>query len=803
MTLQESPKADWTARWCWPQESVARPWNYYAFFRKVIDLPAKPPAAIVRVSADARYTLYVNGKRVHFGPARSYPEHQSYDQLDIAGFLQPGRNTLCAIVHQFGIPTSQSVYRDAAGFLLDGVIELPERRIELHTPHGWLCRKAAGWRKDVARLSARLGFQEHFDAGEDLKDWMLPEYDASQADGWITPCDIGPVGCHPWLTMEPRHVPLLASHVESFRSIAAMAVGENARGYKIAEDVYRLALGEKRKREKSVVENPQAMLRDDDELTIITPPPEGQSVMVVLDLGQIRAGHIMLDLAEAAGDEIIDILYTEEADKNGLPLLLGETIAGNREEAVADRYRCRPGPQRWEPFFFKGLRYASLIFRNLTRPLKIRHVALRQVHSDLQDIGSFECSDAALNRIWLVGRETQRNCMYDAYVDCPWREQAQWWMDARVQFRVNAYAFGDVTLLERGIRQLAQSQAADGSLHAHPPSDAPNHRLPDCMLTWIGTLWDHYFHTGDKRLIAEMAPTMHRLLDFFARHEIRDGLIGGFDGFSIQLDWQDLHKADFSGVLNMMYLQALRWASAICFLLDDEASSERYSAKATRLAVSIEKHFWDAKSKAWRDGFDPVANAPVEALSQHMAALAILLDLKPEAHAALAKDLLLKSATSRRTKVLTASPFFYAYVLEALAEAGYHEEVVCLIRDKWGAMIDQGATTFWETWEPAAATSRCHARSASALYHLSQQVLGVTPVDVGWKQVRIAPAIGKLEFARGRVPTPLGIVAVEWERAGEDQLAVHVELPARMQAEFVSPVGEIRTLGPGTHQFHT
>ena len=57
---------------------------------------------------------------------------------------------------------------------------------------------------------------------------------------------------------------------------------------------------------------------------------------------------------------------------------------------------------------------------------------------------------------------------FDALVDCPWREQAQWWGDARVQSLVMVYAFGDVSLLERGIRQVAQSQASDGSLHAHP-----------------------------------------------------------------------------------------------------------------------------------------------------------------------------------------------------------------------------------------------------------------------------------------------------------------------------------------------
>jgi hypothetical protein len=124
------------------------------------------------------------------------------------------------------------------------------------------------------------------------------------------------------------------------------------------------------------------------------------------------------------------------------------------------------------------------------------------------------------------------------------------------------------------------------------------------------------------------------------------------------------------------------------------------------------------------------------------------------------------------------------------------------MRDKWGGMIDAGAVTFWELWE-ITYQSRCHAWSASPLYHLSEQVLGVMPVAPGWRQVRIAPFCEKIDFARGTVPSPLGLIRVEWERAGDDQLAVRMEVPEGIIAEFVTPLGETRRLDGGTHQFHT
>jgi len=796
-----SAPSTWTGRWCWTRKHLSRPWNYYALFRLAVELPSKPARAILRISADARYMLYINGRRIHWGPARSFPQHQSYDTLDVRDALVPGANAICAIVHQFGVPTFQSCYRDTSGFLVDGTIDLEDRSIPVHTPGAWVCRESRAWRKDVARLSIQMGFQEHYDASADPAEWMRPDFIATEEQGWHKPFVAGPVGVAPWYEMEQRGIPLLADHVEQFQSVVAQFSGENARGYKVAEDVYHLPLEETRRKEKSVLVDAEAMLRDDAAVTTVPPAQDGAFRMVVLDLGQTRTGHLILDIAEAAGGEIIDIIYTECTDKTGAPLILGSPKPGVCEEALADRYRCRAGAQRWEPFQFKGFRYATLIFRNVIAPLKLRFVGVRQIHAALAESGRFECSDERLNAIWRVARETLRNCMFDAYVDCPSREMAQWWGDARVQFKVNAYAFGDISLLERGLRLVARSQRPDGAMHAHPPADAPWHYLPDYMLTWVGTLWDYYFHSGRTELLRECLPALRKLLEYFAAHELRDGLIGGFDGCWVFLDWQDLYRDDFSGILNLMYLQALRWAAAVAQVAGDAALADICQRKAATLAETVENYFFDPKANLWRDGFDPRTGARIDSVSQHMNALAVLLRLKPEVHPLIAKEVLLKGAASRRSKVLTGSPFFYAYVLEALAETGHRVQLVDIIRQKWGEMIDAGATTFWENWDGTG--SRCHAWSASPLYHISQQILGVMPMDIGWRQVRIAPLPAGIEHASGQVPTPLGPIIVEWELAGEDQLAVRVDIPPEMDVEFVSPVGEIRRLGPGGHEFHT
>jgi len=321
-------------------------------------------------------------------------------------------------------------------------------------------------------------------------------------------------------------------------------------------------------------------------------------------------------------------------------------------------------------------------------------------------------------------------------------------------------------------------------------------------MTWVGTLWDHYELTARTDLFRECLPAMHRMFEFMASHESSDGLIGTFDGYWMFLDWAPIFKGDYSAPFNLMYLQSLRWASQICRLINEIESAAAYEVRAMRVKSAIEKFFWDEKNSAWRDGFDASAQKPVEQTSKHTNTLAILLGLKPETHAEIAREILLKSARNKRTKVITASPFFYAYVLQAMAGQGLLKETLQIIKEKWGTFLDMNASTFHEMWT-VGIESRCHAWSSSPVYHLMQIVLGVQPLVPGWTKLRIKPFVSDLEFARGTVPTPRGPLHVEWEKAGDDQLVVRLDVPQGIEAEFVAPDGQVRPLSSGANEFHT
>src|SRR5690554_1802362 len=55
-------------------------------FRKSFELDKVPDKMVIHVSADNRYNLFVNGKRVCYGPAKGDLKTYKYDIIDIAPF---------------------------------------------------------------------------------------------------------------------------------------------------------------------------------------------------------------------------------------------------------------------------------------------------------------------------------------------------------------------------------------------------------------------------------------------------------------------------------------------------------------------------------------------------------------------------------------------------------------------------------------------------------------------------------------------------------------------------------------------
>ncbi|MGE5428809.1 MAG: alpha-L-rhamnosidase C-terminal domain-containing protein, partial [Methylococcaceae bacterium] len=103
--------------------------------------------------------------------------------------------------------------------------------------------------------------------------------------------------------------------------------------------------------------------------------------------------------------------------------------------------------------------------------------------------------------------------------------------------------------------------------------------------------------------------------------------------------------------------------------------------------------------------------------------------------------------------------------------------------DPWKQMIKSGLSTFAEKQDPT--RSDCHAWSASPNYDFLATVAGIRPFSVGFKTIKMEPALGELKFIKGQMPHPLGMIVFDLKRDGDNGIKGEVTLPDGLWGTFV------------------
>ncbi|MBN1807460.1 MAG: alpha-L-rhamnosidase N-terminal domain-containing protein [Planctomycetes bacterium] len=760
-----------TAKWIWAGFHEYDLVNSYAQFRRVFTLKAAVKKALIDVTADMRYRLFVNGRHVCRGPARGFQRHWPYDTVDIAPFLRKGRNVIAAVAHNAGIGTFQYAHDGSAGFLLSGRVG----REDISSSCEWKARRAPGWREHTARaMTPHQGFQEHFDARDDDESWLKPGYDDS---AWQKAVGRS-FGAMPWHSVEKRGIPMMREEIMAPVKMVSEAQGSSARGAAGAEDLVTLYCSEKPAWKTSAGKTTRrnGWIRFDV-------PPSGREryTAFCLDFGKEVVGAVRLKAEGAEGGEILDALTCEALD--GPKPIIYFPVDAHRI-AFGDRLILKKGATEHEQFDIRGFRYLVIMVRENRRRIRLS-VGLRWTAYPLDVTASFRSSNHMLNRIYGMSAWTQQCCMLDAYVDCPWREQAQWWGDARVQGANTFFLSADERLFRRGIRQIGATEVPNGLTYAFAPSEHPC-ILPDYTLTWVITHHDYYLQTGDLSLFSEMRERVHRAMDYFAGMTDRNGLLPHDGRYWLFLDWCGVFKDGYPALYNLFYLMALRAASKLFGLARDRKSAGLYAERARTLQAVIEKRLFDRRRFRLHGGLDR-RNRPAGKALCHEYALAVLLDLFPEAHNRFLEAVILPEVRGAPVAQRTPSPFFMYYVFEAMKKLGAHADVVDCVHRWWGRMADDGISTTQESWEANPGKgSLCHAWSAHPVVHLSNILLGIWQAEPGWKSIRYEPVFTHATSAEGGVATPFGVVRSSWRMSG-NTVEVSLNLPEGVRAEVVLP----------------
>lgn len=216
----------WTAEWIWG-EGEESPRNEWRCFRHTFEFPERggEGPALLRISADSRYVLYVNGEQTGRGPVRSWPAEQFYDTYEVGHLLKPGEpNTIAVLVLHFGV-TNFYYIRGRGGLLAELLLETPAgEAVAAATDAAWKTARLAAQRPRSPRLSCQQGFAEVYDAREWDEGWTKPAYDDS---GWESAVSVGGVGDGPWKTLVERDIPFLTeekkapARLDSLRRVRA------------------------------------------------------------------------------------------------------------------------------------------------------------------------------------------------------------------------------------------------------------------------------------------------------------------------------------------------------------------------------------------------------------------------------------------------------------------------------------------------------------------------------------------------------------------------------------------------------
>jgi hypothetical protein len=201
----------------------------------------------------------------------------------------------------------------------------------------------------------------------------------------------------------------------------------------------------------------------------------------------------------------------------------------------------------------------------------------------------------------------------------------------------------------------------------------------------------------------------------------------------------------------------------------------RKDADQIRDAINCE--FWDKSREAYRDSIH-ADGIPSDVFSVQTQIMSVLADVVPSERRQRVETLIVEPAEGM---VTIGSPFMSFFLYRFLVDQGRSADVLSVVRQKWGDMMDEGSTTCWETFRGVytdrLTRSYCHAWSAAPAWYLPEILLGVQREAPGWDSVSIRPRAEGISWARGTVITPHGPVHVQWSRDENGQLEVHTSVP--------------------------
>ena len=802
------------AEWIWYPSSRTL-CNTVVLFRRKFSIAGAVRKASGWIVADSRYRLFVNGRRVQWGPPPSDPRCVEADPLDLSAYLKEGENVIGVEVLYYGLGDGTWPI-GKPGFLFSLDIESGRGEVQkIASDASWRAHLAQSWRPGQFKRWYLRSLQEEFDARLYPYGWLSPDF--KQDKDWLPPIAINcpadkPPACaaYPEYALEirgskdvselrKRSIPLMAEKLVPVKQLRESLWIEWIRSPKEYFDAGTPDCFRPIRESCATQMGPGTWKLALD---------GGRAAALTFEFEEQIVGWPYFTI-EAPEGTVVELMVQESHEAGGPALL-------NTQFYAWTRFICRKGVNEFETFDFESCRWMQLHIRGAQGELTVRNVGMRRRVYPWQHQPEIVCSEPALQRLFDASVNTLKNCAQETLVDGMARERQQYSGDGGHQLHAISSAFGETQQIARYLTTFSQGITLDGYFLDCWPAYDRLARLMERQLqmTFWGPLldhgvgfnfdcWYHYLYTGDLESLREPYP---RLLRFFAYLQS----IKGSDGLlpvenlgvpSIYIDhnafkMQRHKQCSFNLYTAAMLEHAL---APLCEAFGDKRWAEAARSASSSLMKSAIGRFWDKRKSMFVDNAPWTKEEKEFRFSDRTLATAILFDQCPGGKAQPSVDML----AACPPEMGFSYPANAGWRLWALSKGGRADVILNDLRTRWATMdsvrLNNTLQEFWTV--QADSTSQWSHCAVAPLYVLYMNIAGIRPLMPGYRTYEVVPQFADLESLRLACNTVKGAIVVEVKgRIGERELSIETPLSAEgeiaLDARESVELKRLRGLGP-------
>ncbi len=773
-------KGKWPAFWIAPQPRFVEEPKVWAY-RRLFTVDERTKVR-VHVSADERYELFLDGKRIGRGPERGDRLNWFYESYELD--LAPGAHSLVARAWWLGEvgPAPYAQMTERPGFLLAAEGEAGQ----------WLSTGVAAWQVKELPGYAWLPKEQAWGTGARVQvkgsefDWS---FKTGEGEGWREAAK-GTRAQNQRANDAPRSWRLRPAMLPAMRE-ERLHLGVARHVQAVDTDQLRQTPVCPQEHLAGEAEGWNALLAGKAPLAI---PPHVKR-RVIVDLENYWCAYPEVITTGGAGSRVrvhwAESLYTRAPKEGegieGMPKANRDQIEGRIFNGVGDVFEPDGGAKRvFETLWWECGRYVEIYVETAGEPLTIDELAFRDTGYPYEFESRFEASDARFAPVNEIALRALQMCSHETYMDCPYYEQLQYVGDTRLQALVTYATTRDDNLPRKALEMFDASRVPGGFTFSRYPSNVTQF-IPPFSAWWIGMVYDHAMWRGNLDLVKRLMPGVRGVLDAFRANLNSDGLLVSPEGWNY-FDWigdlGDVGIGTVHGLYNLQLALAATYAEALERMIDEPDMADRHRRLAMRVLSACGRSFWSE-----RDGLFADDMAKTQ-FSEHAQCLALLTGMMPASSLTRIAEGLLAAHDLTRTTI-----YFTHYLFEAYRMIGRIDRLVERL-GLWFVHSARGMKTTMEAPEPT--RSDCHAWGAHPVYHYYASILGIRPASPGFATVEVKPALGPLEWAKGDLVHPKGGIHAEFA-VREGATSGLVVLPEGVTGRY-SCEGKTLELKPGENR---